>query len=130
MSTALNYSKKLHTTIVGESQGVLIKAFRQWKGESYIPKNVHKAICWSKHNPWNESEIFEAWFVKTKDNKQDSTSKPYKFIADESNNKKHKLEKIDKTIYEKNEVVQPKKICLNQIVTENEYTSLVPRGIS
>ena len=98
MSTALNYSKKLHTTIVGESQGVLIKAFRQWKGESYIPKNVHKAICWSKHNPWNESEIFEAWFVKTKDNKQDSTSKPYKFIADESNNKKHKLEKIDKTM--------------------------------
>ena len=85
MSTALNYSKKLHTTIVGESQGVLIKAFRQWKGESYIPKNVHKAICWSKHDPLNDSEIFDAWFIKTKDKKQDSTSKPYKFIADESN---------------------------------------------
>jgi hypothetical protein len=27
--TALNYSKKLHTTVVGESQGVLIKAFRK-----------------------------------------------------------------------------------------------------
>jgi hypothetical protein len=47
----------------------------------------------------NESEIFDAWFVKTKDNKQDSTPKPYKFIADESNNKKRKLEKIDNSFH-------------------------------
>ena len=32
---------------------------------------------------------------------------------------------IDKTIYEKNEVVQPKRICFNQIVTMSEYTPLV-----
>ena len=61
--TTLNYSKKLHTTIVGESRGVLIQAFKKWKGESYIPKNVHKAIRWSKHDPLNESEIFDAWFI-------------------------------------------------------------------
>src|ERR1700678_211742 len=141
--TALNYSKKLHTTVVGESQGVLIKAFRKWKGESFIPKNVHKAIHWSKHDPLNESEIFDDWIIKTKNNKQDSTLKkqddtlenqdnalkPYKFITNEPHNKKRKLEKINKTIYDKHEMVQSKKICLNQIVTMSEYTPLVPRGI-
>jgi hypothetical protein len=126
--TALNFSKKLHITVVGESRGVLIKAFRKWKGENYIPKNVHKAIRWSKHDPLNESEIFDAWFIKTKDNnKQDSTPKQYTFIANENQSKKRKLEKIT---YEKHELVKPKKICLNQIVTLSEYTPLVPRGIS
>jgi hypothetical protein len=128
--TTLNFNKKLHITVIGESRGVLIKAFRKWKGENYIPKNVHRAIRWSKHDPLNESEIFDAWFIKTKDNKQDSTPKQYKFIANEPHSKKRKLEKINKTTYEKHELVQPKKICLNQIVTLSEYTPLVPRGIS
>ena len=122
----------------------MIKAFRKWKGESFIPKNVHKAIHWSKHDPLNESEIFDDWIIKTKNNKQDSTLKkqdntiekqdnalkPYKFITNEPHNKKRKLEKINKTIYDKHEMVQSKKICLNQIVTMSEYTPLVPRGIS
>ena len=79
--TALNFSKKLHITVVGESRGVLIKSFRQWKGENYVPKNVPKAIRWSKHDPLNESEIFDAWFMKTKDNKQDSTLKDRKSVV-------------------------------------------------
>jgi hypothetical protein len=84
----------------------------------------------------NESEIFDDWIIKTKNNKQDntlkkqdSTLKPYKFITNEPHNKKRKLEKINKTIYHKHEMVQSKKICLNQIVTMSEYTPLVPRGI-
>ena len=108
----------------------MIKAFRKWKGENYIPKNIHKAICWSKHDPLNESEIFDAWFIKTKDNKQDNTPKQYKFIANESHSKKHKLEETNKTMYEKHELVLPKKFCLNQIVTLSEYTLFVPIGIS
>jgi hypothetical protein len=128
--TALNYRKKLHVTIVGESRGVLINAFRKWKGENYIPKNVHKAIRWSKHDPLNESEIFDTWFIKTEDNKQKCTPKQYKFIANEPDGKKRKLEKTNETIYEKHELVQTKKIRLNQIVTLSEHTPLVPRGIS
>ena len=128
--TALNFSKKLHITVVGESRGVLIKSFRQWKGENYVPKNVPKAIRWSKHDPLNESEIFDAWFIKTKNNKQDNTSKQYKFIANEPQSKKRKFEKINKTINEKHELVLPKKICLNQIVTLSKNAPLVPRGIS
>ena len=81
---------------MGESRGVLIKAFRKWKGENYVPKNVHKAIRWSKHDPLNESEIFDAWIINTKDNKQDT-------ILKEQNSKKRKLEKIDNTIYKKHE---------------------------
>ena len=128
--TALNFSKNLHITVVGESRGILIKSFRKWKGENYVPKNVHKAIRWSKHDPLNESEIFDTWFIKTKNDKQDNILKQYKFIADEPQSKKRKLEKINKTIYEKHELVQPKKICLNQIVTLSENVPLVPRGIS
>ena len=127
--TALNFSKKLHTTVVGESRGALIKAFRKWKGENYIPKNVHKAIRWSKHDPLNETEIFDACFIKIKNNKQDTTLKQCKFIAYEPSSNKRKLEEMDKT-YKKHEQVQPKKFCLNQIVTLSEYTPLVPRGIS
>ena len=122
----------------------MIKAFRKWKGVSYIPKNVHKAIHWSKYDPLNESEIFDDWIIKTKNNKQDSTLKrqdntlekqdntlkPHKFITNEPHNKKHKLEKINKTMYDKHEMVQSKKICLNQVVTTSEYTPLIPRGIS
>ena len=88
----------------------MIKAFRKWKGENYISKNVHKAIRWSKHDPLNESENFDYWIIKTKNNKQDNTFKkqdntlekqddtlkPYNFIANEAHNKKHKLEKINK----------------------------------
>ena len=132
--TTLNFNKMLHITVVGESRGVLIRAFRKWKGDNYIPKNVHKAIRWSKHDPLNESENFNtsSWFIKTKDNKQDSTSKQYKLIANEPHSKKRKLENINKRIYEKNEIpmVQPKKICLNQIATLSEHMPLVPRGIS
>ena len=47
--TASNYSKNLHITVVGESQGILINAFRKWKGENYVPNNVHKAIHQEKH---------------------------------------------------------------------------------
>ena len=107
---------------------MLIKAFRKWKGKNYIPKNVHKAICWSKHDPLNESEIFDDWIIKTKNTKQnstlnkqnntiekqDSTLKPYKFITNEPHSKKCKLENINKTIYEKHEMISsPKKIHLN-----------------
>ena len=129
--TALNYCKKLHTTVVGKSRGVLIKAFRKWRGESYIPKNVHKAIRWSKRDPLNESEIFDAWSIKTKDNKQESALKTYKFITNELHGKKRKLENINKITYEKHKVVQPaKKICLNEIVTMSEHAPFIPRGIS
>ena len=78
----------------------------------------------------NESEVFDAWFVKTKDNKQNSTPDQYKFIVNKPHSKKHKLEEINKTVYEKPDLIQSKKICLNQVVILNECTPLVPRGIS
>ena len=54
---------------------MLIKASRKWKGESCIPKNVCKVIHWSKHDPLNESELFDAWFPETKNRKQDNILK-------------------------------------------------------
>ena len=64
--TTLDYDRKLHTTIVGESRGVLIKVFRKWKDENYIPKNVHKAIRWSKHDPLNGSDFLMTGLLKQK----------------------------------------------------------------
>ena len=78
----------------------MIKAFRKWKGENYIPKNAHKAICWSKHDLLDESEIFDDWIIKTKNKKRNSTIEKqdnalnsYKFVTNEPHSKKHKLEK-------------------------------------
>ena len=55
--TQLLHSRKLPLTITGDTTNNLIFAFRQWKGEQYVPHNVHPSIRWSKHSPWLESEV-------------------------------------------------------------------------
>jgi hypothetical protein len=54
--TRLRYAKKLPTTIAGDTRNNIIRAFREWRGEHYIPQNVHESIRWSKRTPWLESE--------------------------------------------------------------------------
>jgi hypothetical protein len=77
----------------------------------------------------NESEIFDDWIIKTKNNKQDSTLKrqdntlkkqdstlkPYKFIANEPHNKKRKLEKKKTKQYMKSTSVTPSSLALSKV---------------
>ena len=39
-----------------EITSFIIVAFREWRGEQYIPQNVHPSIRWSKRSPWLETE--------------------------------------------------------------------------
>jgi hypothetical protein len=134
--TALNYNKKLHATVVGESRNILIKAFRKWKGEKYIPKNVHKAIRWSKHDPLNESEIYDyTWKDKNKTSKTADPTMPPPVMCskkrkfDKMDSETEKLDKMDNITETDDEVPVSKKICLNQTVATNRHQPWIPRGI-
>ena len=49
--TRLRYNGKLHASVVGDRRRTLIHKFRLWKGENYVPPNVHRAIRWTKGSP-------------------------------------------------------------------------------
>jgi len=55
--TRLCYMGKLPVTIAGDTRNNVIAAFREWKGEQYVPQSVHASIRWSKHSPWLESKV-------------------------------------------------------------------------
>ena len=57
--TRLRHLRKLPLTITGDTRNNLISAFREWKGEQYVPHNVHSSIRWSKSSPWLESEVLK-----------------------------------------------------------------------
>lgn len=49
--TKTQYLGKLPPTVTGDTHNILISSFRKWKGIQYVPKEVHPAIRWSKHDP-------------------------------------------------------------------------------
>ena len=55
--TRLRYLGKLPAIVDGDTRNHVIAAFREWRGEHYIPQNVHPSIRWSKRSPWLESEV-------------------------------------------------------------------------
>ena len=46
--TRLRYLRKLPALVDGDTRNHIIVAFREWKGEHYIPQSVHPSIRWSK----------------------------------------------------------------------------------
>ena len=97
--TRLRYSRKLPETIAsaGDTRNNIVSAFREWRGEKYIPQNLHESIRWSKRNPWLESEALnlderlkilekqrqKKSFEKKGDNKTSSSTvtKPYGMLG-------------------------------------------------
>ena len=57
--TNLRYLGKLPATVYGDTRNNVISTFRQWRGLHYIPRQVHRAIRWSKHDPLIEVESRE-----------------------------------------------------------------------
>ena len=55
--TRLRHSRKLPLTVIGDTRNNLISAFRNWKGEQYVPHSVHPSLRWSKCRPWLESKL-------------------------------------------------------------------------
>ena len=67
----LRYEGKLKSTVTGDRRNTLIHAFREWKGDLYVPEKVHKAICWSKTDLFatNSDENDIPWQVLQKKQK-------------------------------------------------------------
>src|SRR5882762_4681082 len=49
--TRMRYENLLPDHITGNRRNSLICQFQEWKGASYVPKNVHASIQWNKHDP-------------------------------------------------------------------------------
>jgi hypothetical protein len=72
--TKLNYENKLPNSVVGQVRYSLIQKYREWKGTSYVPENVHSSIRWSESNPFPQ--------------KENCTEIPFKFIQKGKKNQK------------------------------------------
>ncbi|KZP02117.1 hypothetical protein FIBSPDRAFT_715227, partial [Athelia psychrophila] len=49
--TRLRYEGQLHKKVTGNTRNALIRSYRAWKGESYVPNKVHQAIRWTRRDP-------------------------------------------------------------------------------
>ena len=57
--TKLRYEEKCSPKVTEITRGELIYSFRQWKGESYVPKTMYKDLKWSKDNPFPIEKVDE-----------------------------------------------------------------------
>jgi hypothetical protein len=71
----LKYNGRLPHLVMGDHRNDIIGKFRDWKGEHYIPKSVHKAIHWGKSDPFL-MEVSEdlTWHIVPR-SKQNGTTK-------------------------------------------------------
>jgi hypothetical protein len=57
--TKLHYNKKLPESVNAHTRNLLIKQYRDWKGEAYVPSSLHPALVWTKSNPFIEPSTYE-----------------------------------------------------------------------
>ena len=57
--TLCRYMGKLQDIVYGPTRNALIAAFRKCKGTQYVPKQVHRAIRWSKRDPLLETDVYD-----------------------------------------------------------------------
>ena len=50
--TKLRYESKLPKRVTGTYRHEFLSSFREWKGGEYVPSKVHKAIRWSRKDPY------------------------------------------------------------------------------
>jgi hypothetical protein len=68
------YEGKLPDCVVGDCRSQVIHTFRQSKGEHYVPQNVHKAVRWSKSDPFMpEAQNTATWHLVQRGNNKDSS---------------------------------------------------------
>ncbi|KIK51194.1 hypothetical protein GYMLUDRAFT_110215, partial [Collybiopsis luxurians FD-317 M1] len=48
----LRYKGALDASVQGTTRSLLIESFHKWKGQDYIPENIHTAIRWSDKDPY------------------------------------------------------------------------------
>ena len=121
--TKLRYEGKLSVKVYGDIRNTLIQAFREWKGQQYVPQNVHLAIRWSKCDPLLESEIIDlGTIMKSMDNENKKKQKINNSTSDCPSKVIHcpSKKKIEPT---------NKKLCMTQASTDRSNHYLMPRGM-
>jgi hypothetical protein len=107
--TKLTYESKLPSHIIGHRRNTLICDYREWRGSTYVPRNMHSAIQWSKYKPYpiNHTIPDSPWQIidkKDTDNKDAPAMIATNTQAAEgsipiTNNKKRKLDETsDKNV--------------------------------
>ena len=75
--TELKYNQALPGHINAKSRRALIHQYRKWKGDLYVPKDVHSALRWSANDPLVIQEDNEVEFkLVTKDRKSNEGREP------------------------------------------------------
>ncbi|KAF8814122.1 hypothetical protein BYT27DRAFT_7219925 [Phlegmacium glaucopus] len=110
--TKFRYEGKLSVKIYGDIHNTLIQAFREWKGQQYVPNIVHSAIQWSKHDPLLESEIIDI-----------------KQILGSFNTENKKKRKVDDNICNKPKMSKGTVKKLEPTLIDNINHYLIPQGM-
>jgi len=87
--TTLMHEEKLPAKVYGVTRNELIRAFRQWKGQHFIPRTIHDAIRWSKQNPFEESTILDLALVSGQSN-SNSIQSTHQFVRVNTSTMSHK----------------------------------------
>ncbi|KAJ3825790.1 hypothetical protein F5880DRAFT_1477597 [Lentinula raphanica] len=65
--TCLRFQDKLPSSVCGSTRKLLIETFLQWKGNQYLPVDIHPSIKWSAHDPYIiEQQPLPAWTTMDK----------------------------------------------------------------
>jgi len=76
--TKLRYKGSLPDCVNSNRRNGLIHQFQQWKGNTYVPLDVHTAIRWDKHDPFEIPDVItdSPWkVVKLNKSKPDTKQK-------------------------------------------------------
>ena len=119
--TRFRYEGKLSVKVYGDVQNTLIQSFREWKGQQYVPNNVHSAILWSRHDPLLESEIIDIKPILVSMNIENKS----KCKMDENISNKLKISQSITKITEP----ESKKVCLHQPSIDDSNYYLIPQGM-
>ena len=119
--TRLRYEGKLSIKVYGEIRNTLIKTFREWKGQQYVPNIVHSAIRWSKRDPLFESEIID---IKIITSFMNTGNKNKRKIDDNVSSKSTIFQNISKNVE-----LNSKKLCLFQPSSDDSNHYLIPQGM-
>ena len=101
----------------------MIKTFREWKGQQYVPNFVHPAIRWSKHDPLLESEIID---IKKITSSMSTENKSKHKMDDSISIEPKQIQSITKDVEP-----ESKKLCLSHSSSLSNGSSynLIPQGM-
>ena len=99
----------------------IVKTFREWKGQQYVPNIVHSAIRWSKRDPLFESEIID---IKKITSSMNTENKAKRKMDDNVSSEPTNFQTVSK-------IVDPetKKICLFRPPSDGSNHYLIPQGM-